>query len=146
MISLSGAIHLSSQDNSRPSSGLSRTLDCRLGWLRVQHFLRQPESLYLAPISKTDVPSDVIVKTREMAQWRGVDRDKSAITHEMTRTSVKDHDPTKFQIAVSLALHSVGKEIGSLHGVDKFRPMILRLPRNIFDVSTTRYTGFAPKF
>src|ERR1700693_1258642 len=41
---------------------------------------------FSAPIGKTDVPSDVIVKARKMPRRRSVDRNKAATAHKMTRT------------------------------------------------------------
>ena len=88
--------------------------------------LAQPaESPGSAPIGKPDVPGDVIVKAGKMAQWRGVDRNKPAIAHEMTRTGVKDHNPTELKIAV--IIKSLSKETGSRLRVDQFWPKVLNL-------------------
>ena len=65
-----------------------------------------------------------------MAQWRGVDRNKPAIAHEMTCTGVKDHNPTELKIAV--IIKSLSKETGSRLRVDQFWPKVLNLAREYF--------------
>jgi hypothetical protein len=84
------------------------------------------------PIGKTDVPGDVIVKTRQTPQWRRVDRNKSSIAYEMARTDVKDHNPMEVKIAVSLLIESVRKEAGSRLRINQFRPKTLDLAREYF--------------
>jgi hypothetical protein len=70
--------------------------------LKVCRAFEPAESFGSAPIGKTNVPGDVIVKARKTPQWRGVDRNKAAIAHEMIGTDVEDHYPAQLKIAVSL--------------------------------------------
>src|SRR5262249_836461 len=76
------------------------------------------------PIAKSDVPGNVIVKTgKTPKRWR-LDCNKFAIAHEMTGTSVKDHDALEVQNTEGAAVGKIGARGLRIH---QFYPKVLDL-------------------
>ena len=76
------------------------------------------------PIAKSDVPGNVIVKTGNTPKrWR-LDCNKFAIAHEMTGTSVKDHDAFEVQNAEGAPVGKIGTRGLRIY---QFHPKVLDL-------------------
>ena len=90
--------------------------------------IRKP-SLKSAPIAKSDVPDEVVVKAGNTPNRRRIHRKKSAITHEATRTSVINHNANQIQTTVGLLIEPVRKETRCRLRVDQFRPKELNFAR-----------------
>jgi len=76
------------------------------------------------PIAKSDVPGNVIIKTGNTPKrWR-LDSNKLAIAHEMTGTSVKDHDAFDVQNTEGAAVGKIGTRGLRIY---QFHPKVLDL-------------------
>src|ERR1700674_282140 len=76
------------------------------------------------PIAKSDVPGNVIVKTGNTPKrWR-LDCNKFAIAHEMTGTSVKDHDAFEVQNTEGAPVGKIGTRRLRIY---QFHPKVLDL-------------------
>jgi hypothetical protein len=104
------------------------------------------EISWLAPITEANVAGNVIVKAGKHSQWRGVDRDKSAVTDEVTRSNIKDHDPAELQTTVGLLVRSARKETGRSFRVDEFGPQILNFAGKYFRCLNSQKDRVRPEF
>src|SRR5882724_5537089 len=59
-------------------------------------------SIASSPPTRTDESGDIIAKTRHTPTLWRIDRNKSAITREVTRTSVKDHNAFKIDFVAAI--------------------------------------------
>ena len=86
---------------------------------------REPTwSIASSPSTRTDESGDIIAKTRHTSTLWRINRNKSAITREVARTNVKDHNAFKIDFVAAIPWRPCEKASGGL-GVDEFGPEIL---------------------